>query len=318
MVDNPALMAARTLPNRRTLGSGGRFRRGAAVATRKGQSSMASDEGPISLRRPIDEAKGMLEQQIAKGRAQIDLLESVRSPESFRDQTDAYRKWSTYNGTLLGSLFSGPILAEYETRGPLFVGRSNFGDDLLERDQDLKRDVRRLESIVERLPLWASEGIRPLPDERAAEATMGERVFVVHGRDDAPKFEVARFLEQVGIDALLLSEQPNSGRTLVEKLVHYSGQVGFAVVILTPDDIGALADQRDSLTPRARQNVIFEMGYFIGLIGRGRVCALLTSDLQRPSDIDGVVYVEMSGNWKIALAKELGAAGFVVDLSGAS
>ena len=140
------------------------------------------------------------------------------------------------------------------------------------------------------------------------------RVFVVHGHDEAARETVARFLERLKLVPVILHEQPNEGRTIIEKIEDHA-DVGFAVVLLTPDDVGALATERDDLKPRARQNVILELGYFIGELGRERVCALKKGGVETPSDYDGVVYTELdeAGAWKIGLVKELKAAGFQVD-----
>jgi len=98
-------------------------------------------------------------------------------------------------------------------------------------------------------------------------------VFIVHGHDEAACEAAARFIEKLGLIAVILHEQPNQGRTLIEKFEAHSG-VAFAVVLLTPDDIGATAANPKARRPRARQNVIFELGFFVGAIGRRRVCAL--------------------------------------------
>ena len=103
--------------------------------------------------------------------------------------------------------------------------------------------------------------------------------------------------------------------TLVEKLVHHGGRAGFCVVILSPDDIGALAVNEPIYEPRARQNVVFEMGYFIGALGRQYVAVLLAGGVKSPSDIDGVGYLKMTEDWKLQLAKELKVAGFDIDLN---
>jgi predicted nucleotide-binding protein len=111
-----------------------------------------------------------------------------------------------------------------------------------------------------------------------------------------------------------LGEQPNRGRTIIEKFVDHAREVGFAVVLLTPDDLGGAA-ATDVQQSRARQNVIFELGYFVGSLGRGRACLLRKGDVDIPSDLYGVGYTAMdSGNgWKIELARELKAAGFDFD-----
>ena len=140
------------------------------------------------------------------------------------------------------------------------------------------------------------------------------KVFVVHGHDEAARETVARFLERLELAPVILHEQPNEGRTIIEK-IEDNADVAFAVVLLTPDDMGALAANTDNLKPRARQNVILELGYFIGRLGRERVCALRKDGVETPSDYDGVVYTDLddAGAWKIGLFKELQAAGFDVD-----
>jgi predicted nucleotide-binding protein len=136
----------------------------------------------------------------------------------------------------------------------------------------------------------------------------------VHGHDDGAKQALARFLEQIGAAPIVLHEQPNGGRTLIEKLEHF-GEVSFALVLLTPDDVGSLNAERPALRTRARQNVLLELGYFIGKLGRARVCALYKGIEELPSDIVGVVYVEMDdrGAWKMEIARELKAAGYSIN-----
>ena len=145
-------------------------------------------------------------------------------------------------------------------------------------------------------------------------ATLSEalEVFVVHGQDTAAREEVARFLDRAGLKPIVLHEQVSGGRTVIEKLEHYSN-VGFAVVLLTPDDVGGSAGEESK--PRARQNVIAELFYFIGKLGRDRVCALKRGELEIPSDIGGVVYVPMdnAGGWKQSLLRELEGAGYAID-----
>ncbi|MFA6009209.1 MAG: nucleotide-binding protein [Desulfobacteraceae bacterium] len=144
------------------------------------------------------------------------------------------------------------------------------------------------------------------------------KVFVVHGRDNEAKESTARFLEKLALNAIILHEQPNSGRTIIEKFEVYSGDVVFAVIILTPDDIGGLNEIPHELKQRARQNVILELGYFVGRLGRTNVCALHKGDIELPSDYQGVVYIEMDemGAWKTKLAQELVQAKVPIDLNG--
>lgn len=141
---------------------------------------------------------------------------------------------------------------------------------------------------------------------------LSRRVFVVHGHDEGAREAVARFLEKIGFEAVILHEQANQGRTVIEKIEAHR-EVGFAVVLLTPDDEGCVKGGHSE--PRARQNVLLELGYFIGHLGRDRVCALKRGELDIPSDFAGVVWEKMddSGGWKQALGRELDAAGHEVD-----
>ncbi|MHB1544999.1 MAG: TIR domain-containing protein [Gammaproteobacteria bacterium] len=113
------------------------------------------------------------------------------------------------------------------------------------------------------------------------------KVFLVHGHDIAAKELVARFLERVGLEPIILHEQANQGRTVIEKFESYA-DVPFAVVLLTGDDVGSKAGAKAVLAPRARQNVILELGYFTGKLDRSRVSALFVSGLDVPSDLHGV------------------------------
>jgi predicted nucleotide-binding protein len=148
---------------------------------------------------------------------------------------------------------------------------------------------------------------------KATSTPQSDQVFLVHGRDSAAKQEVARFLERAGLQVVILHEQANEGRTIIEKFEAHGGSAGFAVVLLTPDDVGGPSE--GSLQPRARQNVVGEMFWFAGRLGRRAVCALKKGDLELPSDFAGVGYTEMDdrGAWKMELLRELKAVGYDVD-----
>lgn len=145
-----------------------------------------------------------------------------------------------------------------------------------------------------------------------APADLERKVFVVHGHDGAAQQAVARYLEKIGFESIILHERANQGRTVIEKIEAEAG-VGFAVVLLTPDDEGRALG--GDLQPRARQNVMLELGYFLGKLGRNRVCALKRGDLEIPSDFAGVVWELMDDGhgWKQSLGRELEAAGYAVD-----
>ena len=141
------------------------------------------------------------------------------------------------------------------------------------------------------------------------------RIFIVHGQDDGTKHTVARFLEKLGLEPVILHEQPNRGRTIITKFLEESDRVGFAVVLMTPDDHGKPA-HAETWHSRARQNVVFELGYFIGRLQPERVVALVKGQIERPSDFDGVVYIALDkDDWRNLLAKEIRAAGIEFDAS---
>jgi len=143
------------------------------------------------------------------------------------------------------------------------------------------------------------------------------RVFVVHGKDEAMKQAVARTLEKLGLEPIILHEQPNEGRTVIEKFSNYS-DVSFAVVLLSADDFGCSREEGISKGKfRARQNVILELGFFMGKLGRKNVLPLYreAENFEMSSDYAGVVYTPFDSNeqWKFKLVQELNACSFKVD-----
>ena len=139
------------------------------------------------------------------------------------------------------------------------------------------------------------------------------RVFVVHGRNEACRIQTCKAISSWGLTPVVLHEQPNEGRTIIEKFENHS-EVGFAVIILTGDDHGKLLSDIDSpLKARPRQNVVLEFGFFLGKLGRSNVCALYERGVDLPSDYDGVLWIELTsdGSWKDKLKNEIQAAGLI-------
>lgn len=139
-----------------------------------------------------------------------------------------------------------------------------------------------------------------------------KKIFIVHGHDGELKQSVARIIEKQGIDAIILSEQANQGRTIIEKFEDYSDVDG-AICLFTADDYGkAKKDSVEQL--RARQNVVLETGYFMGKLGRNRIVILADDGVEMPSDLSGVVYTN-TDNWQIDLLKEMKAMGYTIDFN---
>lgn len=139
-----------------------------------------------------------------------------------------------------------------------------------------------------------------------------DRIFIVHGHDGELKHAVARLVEKQGLQAIILSEQANQGKTIIEKFEENSDVSG-AICLFTADDLGrAKADAND--LPRARQNVVFEAGYFMGKLGRNHVVIIAEKGIELPSDMQGIVYTDKS-NWEVDVLKELKAMGYTIDFN---
>lgn len=182
----------------------------------------------------------------------------------------------------------------------------------------LTNKIKILDSCIEQLQidiqLRQAEARSSPPAQLAEPTTQSNKVFVVHGHNHGIKESVARFLEKLDLNPIILHEKPNAGRTLIEKFSDYS-DVQFAVVLLTADDLGKPRDSDEEAQLRARQNVILELGYFLGKLGRARVCALYEGGVELPSDYQGVLFLPLDAGdrWKFDLVRELRAAGFSVD-----
>jgi predicted nucleotide-binding protein len=153
----------------------------------------------------------------------------------------------------------------------------------------------------------------PVPARTPNVSIQSKKVIIVHGHDNGSREAVAQFIEKIGLQAIILAEQANQERTIIDK-VEAHGDVAFAIILLTPGDVGSKAG--GTLRQRARQNVLVEFGHFIGRMGRSRVCAFATSDaMELPTDFAGVVWepLDAAGGWKTSLARELRAACFTVD-----
>jgi predicted nucleotide-binding protein len=176
----------------------------------------------------------------------------------------------------------------------------------------LQRAIQGLEEAMGDLANISSPTLGVNSDHAIGAQRSSRKIFIVHGHDEGAREAVARFVEKIGFEPVILHEQASRGRTVIEKVEAHS-DVGFAVVLLTPDDVGG--PNIDELKPRARQNVLLELGYFVGRLGRNNVCAIKRGDVDLPSDFGGVVWTayDDGGGWRTELGKELQAAGFDVD-----
>jgi predicted nucleotide-binding protein len=268
---------------------------------------------PISLSISHAEAEKQLASRIAAGKQF--LARTFRGELELNAAEGEHTKWSEYNHHMLRQLFSDSSLADDYERHDAFRGAvdSDWHHNI-EAFRDLVAgSITKLESIKERLEVIPEGVSHEASDPVTADS---RKVFVVHGHDEDCKQAVARLIDRLGFMAIILYEETSRNQTLIEKYEAHS-DVAFAVILLTPDDIGSARSTPGTQKNRARQNVILELGYFLGRLGRDRVCALVKDDLEIPSDYSGVVYVafDAAGAWQLTLAKEMKGAGLPVDLN---
>jgi len=282
------------------------------MATRKRRSD-GPPPGEPKLQVARVEARQSLDERIELGRQMLD--RQVNAAQGVDELKNDFHSWHDYNERLLQRLFTTTALADEYV--PVMFASSGSPDPqrrLQSVQHDIQHQNQKLISIANRLDLYDEPSGGGGAARRRATMPRGQTVFVVHGHDDASKLDVARFIERVtGQRPTILHEQSNRGRTVIEKLEDHAAEAGFAVVLLTRDDVGGV--DKASLRPRARQNVVLEFGLFIGLLGRTGVVALCEEGVERPSDIDGVLYVSFSENWQLKLAQEMQAAGIDLDLN---
>ncbi|MFP8892514.1 MULTISPECIES: TIR domain-containing protein [Chryseobacterium] len=247
----------------------------------------------------------------------------IQTQQQLEEAKNDYYNWNDYNSELLKQSFNNE-LNEYKKRYDdvnnffgILMGGNDQRNELKEFREKLNNKLTNLKQIVAKIDLMKSE----VPDQITTGITktdskeINNDIFIVHGHNNEVKINVARTLEKLGLNPIILHEQPNSGKTIIEKFEELSN-VGFAIILLTDDDLGK-AKKDENLNLRARQNVILEMGYFIGKLGRNRVCPLYAKGVELPSDLYGILYTEIDNveNWKIQIAKELKAAGYEIDVN---
>ncbi len=234
-----------------------------------------------------------------------------------------YYRWDNYNSEYLKQSFNNEdntYKVSYDRVNDWLggFGTSRYDNTAQGRYQKLRdkisNKIESIERLIEKSELLKSDiGEAPYKRTKQIDFKDNDNVFIVHGHNIEVQQSVARVIEKLGLNAIILQEQPNEGKTVIEKF-EANSNVGFAIILLTDDDEGKAKNQIE-LQKRARQNVILELGYFIGKLGRERVLPLYSEGVELPSDIHGVLYVPIDkmSNWKFSIVKELKAAGYKVD-----
>ena len=190
------------------------------------------------------------------------------------------------------------------------------------QDNFVRAKATILKSLSQTLEIIENDKFNELMKARSESKVkaFSNKIFVVHGHDHVLKTEIENFLHEIGLEPIILHKKPDEGQTIIEKFEKHS-DVGYAFVLLTPDEISYLIDQdsledsKRSKEKRARPNVIFEFGYFVGKLGRDRVCCLYKGDVTLPSDLGGLIYKRITSNVEAegySIIKELKAAGYQI------
>ena len=245
-----------------------------------------------------DEAKQRLQDRIEKG---MELKsKQVNTREAFEELKNNYSKWDSFNSELLRRIFTTDEAAmEYDYWGVMAVSmyEESLGEKIADTYKDIDKKIHRLDSLIERLELIPLAG-QVSPVATASQPTpqpRSKKVFVVHGHDEVAKTSLEVFLHEIGLEPIVLHRQADEGLTVIEKFEKHS-DVGYAFILLTPDEVAYVVaeagkpEAERKIEVRARPNVIFEFGYFVGKLGRSRVCCLYTGNVSLPSDVSGMIY----------------------------
>jgi predicted nucleotide-binding protein len=253
------------------------------------------------------------------------LLDKITDIKGQTASSPEFRAWEGDVRITL-SKFYGTDSEEYARFESIWFTPGSYypGQPKSELVQALERGLEQARLfLVSRLEDWPSQSLARKHAESSA--VNPKDVFVVHGHDHGVKETVARFLSKLGLNPIILHEQADEGRTIIEKFEKYA-DVSFAVAVFSGDDLGVAKREISEnasvdrfVHPRARQNVVFEFGYFVGTLGRKNVVAIVESGVETPSDYSGVLYIpfDAADGWRLRLVKELKAAGLEVDANAA-
>lgn len=233
-----------------------------------------------------------------------------------------FTRWHERNKEIYRSSFTvenSIYFHDYETQ---IYPRLVIEDIIKEYKEDINRLMNQMQADIERVDLMKCD----VHEDKALTVEpkkLSQDIFIVHGHNEEMKQTVARVVGQLGLKPIILHEQPNGGKTIIEKFESNAESINFAIILLSADDLAASVrdlnkvkdeELRQQMEKRARQNVVFEMGYFAGKLGRANVFFLLQDGVSKPGDLDGIVYTayDAAHAWRFELVKELKNAGYKV------
>lgn len=199
--------------------------------------------------------------------------------------------------------------------GVFFSDYDYSKEDLDKWEEGKNLWINLFETMIEEIETFSAPQVIEKSHKISPRSKNYNKVFIVHGHDEEMLHATARFLEKLDLESVVLREQPNQGRTIIEKFEDYS-DVDFAIVLFSPDDLGRSKTQEE-FKPRPRQNVVFELGFFIGKLSRKNVVVLhrTVQGFEMLSDFQGVLFQPYNGGWEYMIAKELKSVGFTIDLN---
>lgn len=290
---------------------------------------------------PKDKFIGLLTAQIEKGTELLGIDVPLANPRNayfdhvrrYSDKIDydetaqneffaKFNRWHERNKEIYRSSFTvanNVYFHEYESQ----IWNHIYIDDIVKiYKEDIGRLMNQMQTDIERVDLMKCD-IQEAAAIMVAPEKLSQEIFIVHGHNEEMKQTVARVVSQLGLTPIILHEQPNGGKTIIEKFEGNAEGVNFAIVLLSADDLAAsyrdlngVKDEelRQHLEKRSRQNVVFEMGYLAGKLGRANVFFLLQDGVAKPGDLDGIVYTayDIARAWRFELVKELKNAGYKV------
>lgn len=273
-----------------------------------------------------EEFVDLLNKQIAKGHEllNLDIPVSVHSynhfgrPKEIYEENDektfmsSYKKWDDFNKEIYKQSFNNQDNSYLKS----YCKHENtlWGLDIIkELKEIISAKVTQMEGDVEKSPLIPCKSSKPSTSNMST-FSASKDVFIVHGHDSVVLKDVENFVRKIGLNPIILRDMPSTGKTIIEKIEKYTGNVCYAIVLYTPCDEGKAKEDTDYKF-RARQNVVFEHGYLCGKLTRSHVCALVKGDVEVPGDLSGVVYVTITEKWEFDVAKEMKAVGIDININ---
>jgi len=265
------------------------------------------DRKKFILNIPPEKADDLIEKQLVHGDTLLKL--KINNIQQWKSTETKFKAWNSENYELLKSIFKNNKVAKDYSSSAWSIGRIFISDlKLSEKTAKLFCDIK--EKLDKLSSIKLSLGIFKIKTE-TGERDNSKKLFFVHGTDCSTKSEVINFITQIGLEPIVLKEFIAGGKTLIDEILTRL-EVKFAIVLLTPDNVGGV--QPEKLKFRADQNVILELGIFVGLFGRENVCGLCSSGLQLPEDYHGFEYIQIDkqNKWQKQIVKELRKAGFEI------